>query len=45
MASKRENNLLPWRTHLRICRSSVLSHRMYLVYALLFPVLVIIVGE
>lgn len=45
MASKRENNLLPWRTHLRICRSSVLSHRMYLVYALRFPVLVIIVGS
>ena len=31
MTSMREKNLLPWRTHLRICRSSVLSHRMYLV--------------
>lgn len=31
MTSMRERNLLPWRTHLRICRSSVLLHRMYLV--------------
>lgn len=35
---------LSWRSHLRICRGSVLSHRMYPVYALLFPVLVIVMG-
>ncbi len=37
--------VLPWRTHLRICRSTVLSHRMYLVYALVFQVLIIVMGS
>lgn len=40
-----ETGCLPWRVHLRICRSSVLSHRMYLVYAVLFPVLIVVMAS
>lgn len=39
-----QTGVLSCRSHLRICRRAVLAHRLYLVYALLFPVLVIILA-
>lgn len=44
MADRSQSTSLSWQTHLRICWSSVLSHRIYLIYTLLFPVLIIGLG-
>lgn len=35
---------LSWRSHLRICRQAVASHPRYLAFALVFPVLIIILA-